>query len=161
MKEYWEENLHELNELGFHNRLMGISKVFNSLVAPKDHERPRLYFIIQADFNFIKIGSSKNPHGRLTGLQTGNPQKLILLFFRDAEKDMAELFTFNRKWTTMQAEEEHKREWLCPLNLLNENGSAEGEWIRLDDRARRILVRTGRITIEELAKELNLNYSEL
>ena len=166
MKTYWEEDLHELNDLGFYNRLMQISKVFNKVVEPKDYKRPRMYYVIQADFQYIKIGSSKNPHKRLFGLQTGNPQKLFLLFFRDIEKEMEWWDapsgpSLDRKWTNIQAEEEHQRDFLCPFDLRDDNGNAEGEWIKLDDRAKRMLVRSGRIAIEELAKKLNLNYSEL
>ncbi len=166
MKKSWEENLHEFNDLGFYNRLMEISKVFGGLTERKDYLRPRLYYIIQADFKFIKIGSSKSPHNRLVSLQTGNPQKLVLLFFCDAEKEMKWWDnpvgpSLNRKWTTIQAEEEHARDFLCPFDLTDSNGSAEGEWIGLDDRAYRMLVRKGRIIIEDLAKELSLNYSEL
>jgi len=57
----------------------------------------------------------------------------------------------------MQAEEYHERGWMCPTALKD----AEGEWIKLDDRTCRMLVRTGRMEIERLAKELGFDYAAL
>lgn len=162
MKEYWEENLHELNELGFYNRLVKISEVFNNIVKPRSYKRPRLYFVIQDDLKFLKIGSSKNPHKRLFGLQTGNPHKLILLYIYDAQKTMEEMGqVLGRGWSTIQAEEAFQRLWLCGREFSEINGGAEGEWIRPDDRTFRILIKEGMLIIENLAKEMNINYSEL
>lgn len=167
MKTYWEENLHEFNDFGFYNRLMEISKVFNRLVEPRQYQRARLYYIAQDDFKFLKVGISTNPHKRLLSIQTGNPRQLILLFFRDAERERKDLsFSFGnvklREWNNIQTEERHVISWISgSRNLDEDKESVKGEWIKMDDRAKRILVREGRILIENLCDELNLNYSEI
>lgn len=38
-----------------------------------------IYIIGETGTNFVKIGISNNPHGRINGLQTANPRKLALL----------------------------------------------------------------------------------
>lgn len=166
MKLHYEENLHEFNDLGFYNRLMEISKVFNRLVEPRQYQRHRLYYIAQNDFKFLKVGISTNPYKRLLSLQTGNPWQLILLFFRDAEREIKEWPTcgikLDRQWRNIQAEELHEMKRLSPPSHLEDDSeNAKGEWIKMDDRAKRILVRTGRLLIEDICTELNLNYSEM
>jgi hypothetical protein len=166
MKSYYEENLYELNDLGFSNRLIEISRVFNRLVEPSQYQRARLYYIVQDDFKFLKVGISTNPHRRMLSLQTGNPKPLILLFFRDAERELKEWsasgISLGRQWHNIQAEEQHEIEWLYPVDYSgHKDGSAMGEWIELNERSKRILVRKGRIVIENLCKKLGLNYSDI
>jgi len=41
--------------------------------------KTQIYFCVTENKQYVKIGSSKNPLGRINELQTGCPQKLVLL----------------------------------------------------------------------------------
>jgi len=165
MRKYWEENLHEFNRYGLVKRVAEIANIFDRLVPPRDYGRPRLYYIAQSDFNYLKIGSSKNPHKRMVDLQTGNPIGLVLVFFTDIEKELRSLHElggphFSREWTTIQSAETHERDWVQGARDLSEQ-DAEGEWVAFSERAFRIIIRQGRIVLENLAEALGINYSDL
>jgi predicted GIY-YIG superfamily endonuclease len=51
-----------------------------------------VYFISNSSNTGIKIGYSKNPNRRLGQLQTGNPEKLEIIYLLEGTKDTEKYF---------------------------------------------------------------------
>mgnify|MGYP003402269466 CR=1 FL=1 len=47
-----------------------------------------IYFIVTEDYQYMKIGFSKDPARRLRGLQTGCPYRLRILFTIPGSKEL-------------------------------------------------------------------------
>ena len=160
MKEYWEENLHALDRPGLISRLDRISEVFNALPRPGEYENDQLYFIVEEDYEAIKIGLSKKPRERLGSIQAGNPKKLILLYYYDP---MEEQRKFKESLPNVRLDpayeqpsdaQEHQIRW---LNGGMGHGPGGG-WSYPDDRALRILIKKGMIYLHGLMSDLGLDY---
>ena len=132
--------LYYLNSMGFIHYLMLIRGRFNRLKIKPDGETQYLYYMVQEDFKAIKVGIAKDPIKRLLTLQTGNPQKLLLLFYYDPifkkSIDINGTFKMVNEPNTIYEFEKHKINWLSPTKTMN-------EWLEPDDRSLRILVREG------------------
>jgi hypothetical protein len=75
----------------------------------RSDDRDNIYFVQAGDIGQIKIGVSKDPRMRLSGLQTGNPNKLRLLWFCPYDKQKAESNVHN-----LLAEYRLAGEWFSP-----------------------------------------------
>jgi len=135
--------LNYLSLEGFIRYLEEIQGYFSNLNLPYKFSEPQLYYIVQDDFEAIKVGLAKSPRKRLQVLQTGNPHKLSILFFYDPVK-YEERFKgfFNRDDLTCYEHEHKELRWLS--NPINGNGvDWNGEWFKPNDRSFRILIRHG------------------
>lgn len=117
--------------------LLNISDRFNALKTCDNFEKNQLYFIAQEDFYAVKVGLSKRPRERLATLQTGNPNRLTLLFFYEpTERNDGFMDEVNRDCY------EHESRTLDWFAGCNEN-RLHGEWFKPDDRSLRMLVKEG------------------
>ena len=131
---------------GFNYYLDRISGRFFSLNIPTRHETPQLYFVMQDDMKYMKIGISKTPLERLRGLQTGNPIKLKLLFYYDPVEYYKDSVFIDDFGLDAFGHEKNKLRWYRG-NIPIEN-EASGEWIVPDNRCFRILIREGLFLLE-------------
>lgn len=129
--------------------LKQISHFFAALSLPDRYDCNQLYFIAQDDFNAIKVGLTRCPMRRLVSLQTGNPHRLIMLFYYDPVKFGNYSFGYCLKG---KASFDYERHFLSFLPR-NEEDRLMGEWIKPDDRSFRILIRRGLSVLEDLDNE--------
>lgn len=130
---------HYLTREGFIWYLTRISELFNKINLPIVYECGQVYFIAQDNFEAIKIGITNNVRRRIIELQTGNPNKLIMLFHYDPIKYNVGSVCENMQNLDANGYERNARSWY--------SGTGEnrlmGEWIKPDDRCFRMLIREG------------------
>ncbi|MFH1349516.1 MAG: hypothetical protein ABII26_01140 [Pseudomonadota bacterium] len=160
MKEYWEENLHALNREGLIERLSKISTVFNSLPIPDIYNEDQLYFVVQDDYEAVKIGLSKRPLEKFASLQIHMPKKLILLFYYDPmeqkkkfEEALPDVKIHPRYQNPIDVKEQQIRWLRGDMEIRGESG-----WSYPDNRALQILIKKGMIYLKEIMTELGLDY---
>ena len=162
MKEYWEENLHALGRQDLIRRLHRISNIFNALPLPIGYPEDQLYFIVQDDYEALKIGLSKKPLEKLASLRGGHTETLILLFYYDPmeqqkrfEKALPDV-KFHPRYDNPAKIKEQQVRWLRGA----QDTPPIGDWTYPDSRALQILIKRGMIYLKELMGELGLDYSQ-
>ena len=122
------------------------SKSFHALNLAPPYDRDRIYFIMQSNYKAMKIGISNNPEKRLVSLQTGNPHKLLLLFHYDPieyKKQFAMYPMFKSCiHERIEEHEKHEIQWYGKSHSrIGSDNSMNGEWVNVDGRTFRILIR--------------------
>ena len=133
--------LYYLGLNGFIFYLDVIQKGFNELHIPNIGVNQHVYFIAQQNFEAVKVGLANDPYKRLRSLQTGNPNKLILLYFYDCmekQKEIEDIPMFKSCMVNSPHEGERK-----DFMRMGGRPQLSGEWFKPDDRAFRILIRKG------------------
>jgi len=157
VKEYWEENLHALDRKALQKRLRQLAELFNSLPLPVTYTNDQLYFAVDRDFNRLIIGISKSPRAELKEdvrlLRAG----AILIYYYDPLEESRKLeqrvpeATIKEEFKSPQKIKRQQIKWISGRKDLRED-----QWIALDERAMRILIKKGMIYINELIKQLGL-----
>lgn len=162
MREYWEENLHALNRRDLIKRLDKISNVFNSLPLPEIYMEDQLYFVVQEDYEALKVGLSKRPLEKFASLQVEHPKKLILLYYYDPMEQQKKFeeevpnVKINPKYQSPEDVKKQQIRWLSG----HMDNRLPGNWSYPDDRVLQILIKKGMIYLKELMTDLGLDYSK-